>query len=130
METLEDFVTRVNNKVVNRKTMESLIKAGAFDRLADRLQLLDNLDLVLAFASKVAKDLSRGQTDLFGNSIEETVRPSLKLAPVENTYTLKEQLLWERELLGLYLSQHPLKMFKNILDETTVKLSTILLALS
>ncbi len=124
--TLEDFVTRVNNKVVNRKTMESLIKAGAFDRLADRLQLLDNLDLVLAFASKVAKDLSRGQTDLFGNSIEETVRPSLKLAPVENTYTLKEQLLWERELLGLYLSQHPLKMFKNILDETTVKLSTIL----
>lgn len=124
--SLEDFVTRVNNKVVNRKTMESLIKAGAFDSLADRLQLLDNLDLVLAFASKVAKDLSRGQTDLFGNSTESNTRPSLKLASVENTYTLKEQLLWERELLGLYLSQHPLKMFKNILDETTVKLSTIL----
>lgn len=123
--SLEDFVLRVNSKVVNRKTMESLIKVGAFDSLIDRIQLLDNLDILTAYASKIYKDLNSGQTDLFGNDIALT-RPILQLAPTESNYSLKEQLQWERDLLGLYLSQHPLQMYKNIFDETTIKISTIL----
>ncbi len=123
--SLEDFITRVSSKVVNRKTMESLIKAGAFDSLIDRLQLLDNLDILVTFASKIYKEQNSGQTDLFGNDIE-VARPNLQLAQSESIYSLKEQLQWERELLGLYLSQHPLQMYKNLLDETTIKISTLL----
>lgn len=124
-QSIEDFITRVNSKAVNRKTMESLIKAGAFDNIGDRLQLLDNLDLIIAFASRIQKEQNSGQTDIFGSMIEEIDKPTLNLAPTENNYSLKEQLQWERELLGLYLSQHPLESFKNILEETTVNFETI-----
>ncbi len=123
--TLEDFFTVVNSRIANRKAMESLIKAGAFDTLAPRLQLLGNLDMVMAYAQKMQKEANSGQTDLFGNSTEEHVKSSLKIAEPEITYTLKEQLQWERELLGLYLSQHPLESYKVILEETTIPLNSL-----
>src|SRR5690606_2332445 len=66
--TLEDFFTKVNSRIVNRKTIESLIKAGAFDSFGERSTLLVNIDVLLAFASKVQKQIASGQTDLFGNS--------------------------------------------------------------
>ncbi len=119
---LEDFFTKVNVRIVNRKALESLSKAGAFDRFADRSQLLCNLDSVLAYASRIQKAALSGQTDLFGNLIEDdtTVRPRLILDPASTHYTPREQLLWERELLGLYLSQHPLSMYESFLVEQTM----------
>ncbi len=123
--SLEDFFTHVNSRITNRKAVESLIKAGAFDSLASRLQVLSNLDLIMAFASKVQKEANSGQTDLFGNSTDLHVKASLKLGEQTETYTLKEQLQWERELLGLYLSQHPLEAYKTLLEETTVPLNTL-----
>jgi DNA polymerase-3 subunit alpha len=125
-QSLEDFLTRVNVRVVNRKTMESLIKAGAFERFSDRSTLLHNLDLLLAFASRLQKQASSGQTDIFGSSEEVIMeQPRLELqAPVEKFET-REQLLWERELLGLYLSQHPLELFEDILAEQTVPLNEL-----
>lgn len=124
--SVEDFLTNVNLRVVNRKTVESLIKAGAFDSFADRLQLLENIDLIMAYASKIQKEQNSGQTDLFGASADDTfVRPNLQLANVTNTYNLKDKLQWERELLGLYLSEHPLEAYKSILGETTVTIGSI-----
>lgn len=123
--SLENFLTHVNVRIANRKTMESLIKAGAFDRLGSRLQLLDNIDLLMAYGAKIQKEANSGQTDLFGNSVEEHAKPSLKLGDVTSTYNLKDQLQWERELLGLYLSQHPLESYKTLLEETTIALPTI-----
>lgn len=123
--SIEDFFTNVNLRVVNRKATESLIKAGAFDGLGDRLQLLDNIDLIMAYASKIQKEQNSGQTDLFGATEGTFVRPSLQLAATTNTYNLKDKLQWERELLGLYLSEHPLEAYKNILSETTVTMSSI-----
>src|SRR5690606_26569003 len=116
--TLEDFFTKVNSRIVNRKTIESLIKAGAFDSFGERSTLLVNIDVLLAFASKVQKQIASGQTDLFGNSSGEVAvaHTSLKLEPGEQI-PLREQLQWERELLGLYLSQHPLESFKTLLSE-------------
>jgi DNA polymerase-3 subunit alpha len=124
--SLEDFLTRVNNRVVNRKTMESLIKSGGFDRYGDRATLLHNLDMLLAFASRLQKQASSGQVDLFGDSNTGTTQHiSLELQPAPATIDMREQLLWERELLGLYLSQHPLAMFEKFLKEKTVAIKEL-----
>lgn len=124
--SLEDFLSRVSCRVVNKKALESLIKAGAFDRFGERTKLLHNIDMLLAFASRVQKQANSGQTDIFGNSTEKVMeRPKLELQKVSNPPDQREQLLWERELLGLYLSQHPLELFETLLAETTVPASSL-----
>ncbi len=126
-ESLEDFLSRVNCRVVNRKAMESLIKSGAFDRFGERNTLLYNIDLLLAFAGRLQKQANSGQTDIFGSLIEDDVpdMPRLELQSPSSRGDSREQLVWERELLGLYLSQHPLELFEAILSEQTVPLNTI-----
>jgi DNA polymerase III alpha subunit len=72
------------------------------------------------------KQASSGQTDIFGNqddSLRE--RPRLELQAPAQVISSHEQLLWERELLGLYLSQHPLELFETILSEQTIPLNTL-----
>jgi DNA polymerase-3 subunit alpha len=124
---LEDFLSKVNVRIVNRKNLESLIKAGAFDRFGDRSQLLHNLDTVLAYAQRLQKEASSGQTDLFGNLVEgdAVAKPKLALEKAAQIFTPREQLLWERELLGLYLSQHPLSMFETFLEEQTMPMNAL-----
>lgn len=124
--SLDDFFSRVNTRIVNRKALESLIKSGAFDRYGERSYLLHNLDGMLAFASRLQKERASGQVDLFGSLLEETVsvKPQLVLEPALEIFPLREQLAWERELLGLYLSQHPLQAFEVILSEQTIPLNT------
>jgi DNA polymerase-3 subunit alpha len=118
---LEDFLSKVSSRIVNRKGMESLVKAGAFDRYGDRSQLLHNLDMILAFATRLQKEANSGQVDLFGAMDDAIVhRPQLTLEKAAQMYNQREQLLWERELLGLYLSQHPLSMYEKYLAEQTV----------
>lgn len=124
---LDDFFSRVNTRVVNRKALDSLIKAGAFDRYGERSYLLHNLDVMLAYASRLQKERASGQVDLFGAALGDTelVKPQLALEAAPFTYPVREQLAWERELLGLYLSQHPLEAFELILAEQTTPLSTL-----
>lgn len=124
---LEDFFLRVNTKIVNRKALESLMKAGAFDRFGDRAVLLHNMDIILAFASRIQKDRVSGQTDLFGNVLDEesSVKTTLKLDEAAPKINQHEQLKWERELLGLYLSRHPLELYAEFLGEQAVPLNTI-----
>lgn len=126
-ESLEDFLAKCSVRMVNRKALESLVKAGALDRFGDRSQLLHNLDAMLAYGSRLQKEASSGQTDLFGNLIDgaATLKPQLILEKAAVLYNPREQLLWERELLGLYLSQHPLTMFKDYLDEQTMPLNVL-----
>ncbi|MEK7059665.1 MAG: DNA polymerase III subunit alpha [Patescibacteria group bacterium] len=126
-ESLEDFLSRVSNRIVNRKPMESLVKAGAFDRFGDRTTLLHNLDMLLAYAARLQKQASSGQTDIFGDAIDDksVQRPGLELQIPSEVADSREQLLWERELLGLYLSQHPLELFETILSEQTVPINTL-----
>ncbi len=126
-ETLEDFFTRVSTRACNRKALESLIKAGAFDRYGERSFLLHNLDVLLAFSSRLQKEAASGQTDLFGNVLEDTsfAKPQLNLEPPTTVYPTREQLMWERELMGLYLSQHPLQPYETLLAEQTIPLNTL-----
>ncbi|GAC1392054.1 MAG: DNA polymerase III subunit alpha [Candidatus Saccharimonadales bacterium] len=124
-ENLESFFSRVNTRTVNRKALESLIKSGAFDRYGGRTNLIANLDNFLAYASRIKKDKASGQTDLFGNVNESASQPTLNIELIHSTPNIREQLVWERELLGIYLSQHPLDSFEIILSEHTVPLNSI-----
>lgn len=124
--SVEDFAKRVSTSKVNRKAWEALIKAGAFDNLGDRSDLLFNLDNILAFASKLQKEALSGQVDMFaalggGDALMPSVE--LKNAPVK--YTDKEQLMWERELLGLYISAHPLDNYDAFFEEQTIPLRSV-----
>jgi DNA polymerase-3 subunit alpha len=125
-ETIEQFLATVNTRIVNRKAMESLIKAGAFDAFGDRSTLLHNLDMMLAYGTRLQKQASSGQADLFGEMSEDlSVKPQLKLDAPLTKHDTREQLLWERELLGLYLSQHPLELFEAYLEEQTIPLNSL-----
>ncbi len=124
-ESLEDFFRNVNVRTVNRKNVESLIRAGAFDRFGARGTLLFNVDQMLGLASKMQKDALSGQVDLFGNSVDASSAIRIQLVEPDTQPHTREQLLWERELLGIYLSQHPLEHYKLLLEEQTVPLQSL-----
>ncbi len=125
--SLEDFLGKVNNRVVNRKALESLIKSGALDRFGNRSTLLANIETLLAFSSRLHKEQNNGQTDLFGSLEEGAVSmPQLSLEAAPDQFPKREQLKWERELLGLYLSEHPLKSYETFLSEQTIPLDSLL----
>ncbi len=102
----EDLVSRIQNKDLNKKSLESLIKCGAMDTFGERNTLIHNLEALLSHARDKQKHSSTGQVSLFGNSVE-TELPPLRLATAEPAKSW-EKLLWEKELLGLYVSDHPL----------------------
>lgn len=117
-ESIEDYAKRVSVRVVNRKNLESLIKAGAFDRYSSRSDLLFNVDAILAFANKLQKEAESGQANLFGDMLDGAApAASLQLDTAPSQVTEAEKLQWERELLGLYLSSHPLDPYDTYLLE-------------
>ena len=114
-----DFAARVNATKFNKKSWEAAIKTGVFDSFADRSDLLYNLDSIQAYASKIQKDKVSGQTDLFGEFGDAGSIPEPELVPAPTKVTEKEQLLWERDLMGLYLSAHPLDKYDTFFTEQT-----------
>lgn len=125
-ESFEQFVNIVDISIVNKKALESLIKSGAFDSLEDRYLLIDNIENILEFASRAHKKALSGQTDLFGDSSEETdLLVKLHLRPGDNVHNENQMLLWERELLGIYLSSHPLSDYEEILKSAAAPIKSI-----
>ncbi len=124
-DSLEDFCKHVSPQTVNRKSMESLIKSGALDIFGSRSLLLHNLDNILSLSTRLARDASSGQVDLFGGSTTAQALPSLTLETASVEFSPAEQLLWERELLGLYLSRHPLSDYEVILSDRTFKIADL-----
>lgn len=106
--TIGDFVVRVQSKDLNKKSLESLIKAGAFDDLEERSTMLYNLDSIQTYAKEIQKSNNLGQASLFGETFAD-VMPALRLSPTVETASNWEKLMWEKELLGLFVSEHPLK---------------------
>jgi DNA polymerase III subunit alpha len=112
---IEDFVKRIDPSLVNRKVLESLTKAGALDELASREDLLGNLDEILAFAGELGRRRNSGQTDIFGAlGAEEQATGTFRLYPVSEKLSDRERLAAEKELLGLYVSEHPLDEFGDV----------------
>ena len=125
--SVEDFAKRVSTSKFNRKAWESLIKSGAFDNMGDRSDLLFNLDSITAFSSKLQKEAASGQTNLFGMLGDDTasVQSILNLQKAPVKHDDKERLMWERELLGLYISAHPLDRYETYLSEQTQPLTQL-----
>jgi DNA polymerase-3 subunit alpha len=119
-----DFLTRVDPKIINKKTMESLIKAGVFDTLEERSKLLFNLDKILAFSKENQKQKDSGQVGLFA-SITPTI--SLEIPPKIAEEDIK--LEWEKQLLGLYISGHPLEKYRAFLQQRTINIRKIVMDL-
>ncbi|MCC9313115.1 MAG: DNA polymerase III subunit alpha [Candidatus Nanosynbacter sp.] len=126
--SVEDFARRVSTSKFNRKAWESLIKSGAFDDMGDRSDLLFNLDSITSFASKLQKEAASGQTNLFGmlgGDDAANVQSTLHLQKAPVKHDDKERLMWERELLGLYISAHPLDRYETYLSEQTQPLTQL-----
>ncbi len=114
-QNLEDFLGRVDSKDLNKKSMESLVKSGALDKFGERNHLLNNMETLLEFVRKKQKDKNNGQTSLFG-LLSLTGKVNLKLKKSDPA-THQEKLLWEREHLGFFVSEHPLKQYQEVIKK-------------
>ena len=104
--SLEDFCSRVDTGKVNKKTMESLIKAGAFDNFGKRAGILMNFPEVIDNVNRKKKQSAEGQESLFGDDTEEQKMKTSSYSDVKD-FTPKEKLDFEKEFLGIYLTSHP-----------------------
>ena len=118
-----DFISRIDSKDLNKRSLESLIKTGAFDNFEERNKLLSNMEEILDFNRETRKAKTNGQKSLFHHSTTNST-PSFKLKD-EKPLAMSQKLLWEKELLGLYISSHPLKDFENILSRKTISIKDL-----
>lgn len=105
---IEDFITRVSRHGFNKKSLEALIKVGALDSLGSRSQLHHNMEKLLQFGRYINNMDDNGQASLFGGMDDAKVVLRMDSAPERD---VKEMLLWEKDLLGLYVSDHPFKHY-------------------
>ncbi|MFZ5899470.1 MAG: DNA polymerase III subunit alpha [Bacillota bacterium] len=113
--SLVDFLQRVDGRLINKRAMESLIKAGAFGSLgAYRSQLLAVLDQALEIAHKAQKEKESGQMSLFGGLDEPGTAYEVAL-PEMRELPRRQLLALEKETMGLYISGHPLSQYRHLL---------------
>lgn len=111
--SIENFIERMPSSVLNKKSMESLIKAGAFDTIEERGKLLFNLEKLLEFAKDSQRKKANGDGSLFAmfskNPEKTSGFGSLRLNKVESPASKNEKIIWEKELLGMFVSSHPME---------------------
>jgi len=120
----EDLLTRIKDKDLNKKSLESLIKAGALDSLISRGQALGNINALLEFHKKIQTEHKSGQNNLFADLPMAASTLSLKLDEFEDT-GIEVRLSWEKELMGLYISDHPFKLYIKILKKHVTTLDKL-----
>lgn len=118
--TLADFFERINHKNLNKKSVEALAKSGAMDDLSERNMIIGNLETLLSFNKEIKGNSN--QDSLFGSIGGLEVK--LSLMPQEEA-SMKEKLTWEKELLGLYISGHPLSAYKEKIEKFGTLIKTI-----
>lgn len=121
--SIADFLNRIKDRNLNKKSLESLIMSGALDEFEDRGVLFANLELLLAF-HKEHMSGNETQDSLFGLMSDKESLPTLKLTPAEKA-NAEMKLTWEKELLGLYISGHPLDKHKEKLEKGGITVSKI-----
>ncbi len=118
-----DLLERITDKDLNKKSLESLIKSGAMENFSERGQLLANIERLLSFNKELAKSKDSKQDSLFLDSpLNGLSHPSLNDAPPASQ---SEKLVWEKELLGLYISEHPYNIFRPYLIDYALPLSSL-----
>ena len=120
---LEDLLSRVKSKDLNKKSLESLVKSGALDKFGERMEILNNIERLLSFIKDNQRDRDNGQSNLFSGAGLQA-KPVLRLEPTDLA-TDKQKLTWEKEFLGLYISKHPMEEFETQLSGLVVPLSDL-----
>ncbi|MEK7589819.1 MAG: DNA polymerase III subunit alpha [Patescibacteria group bacterium] len=121
--SLADFLERVQNKNLNKKSLEALIKAGALDEFGERGEMLFNMEYLLQF-NKEHSEMIDNHDSLFGVLPQDGAPAKLDMKNGEPA-SQTDKLFWEKELLGLYISGHPLDKFKEKLDNKYKKIKEI-----
>ena len=119
--SISDFLDRIKHKNLNKKSMEALIKSGCMDEWSDRGVLLANLEDMLAYHKETSTQ-NANQVSLFGGLKQSALSYKLKDG---TDATQAEKLLWEKELLGLYISGHPLDRIRAKLESRDVNIKKI-----
>jgi DNA polymerase-3 subunit alpha len=122
--SMEDFLERVQHRNMNKKSLEALIMCGAMDEFGDRGIFCANIEHLLAFHKGIGQFSNGGQGGLFDNLVE---KPKSVLHLDEATpATMEQKLVWEKELLGLYVSGHPLDAHSEKMKKATTTIAALL----
>ena len=114
-QSIFDFISKVDQRLVNKKVLESLILAGAFDSLNEnRAQLFEAVDLAINYGNQVDKQTNKNQINLFGDQEELVKVPDL---PIIEDWDNQEKLSKEKKVLGIYVSGNPLIKYADIIEE-------------
>ena len=114
-QSIFDFISKVDQRLVDKKVLESLILAGAFDSLNEnRAQLFEAVDLAINYGNQVDKQTNKNQINLFGDQEELVKVPDL---PIIEDWDNQEKLSKEKEVLGIYVSGNPLIKYADIIEE-------------
>ena len=124
-ENLTDFLKRVSRQALNKKTLESLIKAGALDCFGDRELMADHLEEIVDWVYRFNNHKNDNQISLFGESDSDDVLDYLKRNNSINPPNKTKRINWEREYLGIYLTGHPLDSYKNVLGKIALTVSQL-----
>ncbi|OGG62723.1 hypothetical protein A3C19_03415 [Candidatus Kaiserbacteria bacterium RIFCSPHIGHO2_02_FULL_54_22] len=127
--SLSDFLSRIASKNLNRKSLESLIKCGALDQLGERGSLLENIETLLSYHREATAEapqdslFSAGGGSAFGGG--GFLAPATLTLPIGKPVSLTEKLNWEKELLGIYVSGHPLDAHTAIIKKSVLTIAKI-----
>ncbi|MEX0917144.1 MAG: DNA polymerase III subunit alpha [Candidatus Paceibacterota bacterium] len=119
---LADFLSRIDNRNFNKKSLEALTKSGALDQFGERGMLFANIEYLLTYNKEQTSEVEN-QDSLFG-ALPETGSPELSLESVEPADP-QEKLAWEKELLGLYVSGHPLDRYRETLKKHEIDIRKV-----
>jgi DNA polymerase III subunit alpha len=119
---LTEFIERIQHKDLNKKSIEALAKVGALEELGERSQILASIENILAHSKNMQKIKESNQFSLFG--AQDIALPQIQMIssdPAEK----KQKLAWEKELLGLYISDHPVKEYVEYLNKMAVRIRNV-----
>ncbi len=126
--SLSDFLERIVDRNLNKKSIEALIKTGALDEFAERGQLLANTENILKYNKEISMK-NKDQDSLFGvfDNVPTLSGKKKEAFTLESSpeASMKDKLLWEKDLLGLYISGHPLDKYKAIFDKQPINIKKI-----
>lgn len=118
-ESLDQLCSSVDSRLLNKRVLESLIKAGALDDLGTRSQLLDTMEKALNAGQQAQRAREAGQISLFGAfGLADATAPVATALPQVEELPRKTLLAWEKEMTGLYFSEHPLSLITTGSDVT------------
>ena len=118
--SLEDFLTRIDPKIIGRRVLESLINAGALDAFGhDRARLMAGMDRMIGLSARMSDEANSGQVDIF--SAIGAAEPEKLMLPAATPWLPAERLHREYQAAGFYLSAHPLDEYQALLDKLRVQ---------